>query len=128
MATLASLEEAAMTTVAIVNNEDRTRAIIRRILREAGYHVREYHDTESALELCEYPADLAILDRTNAPLKGPELFVRIRAHTAMPIMFVSGNGYILEKELAQLKVQPEAVIDLPFDNSEFLDVVRRVLP
>ncbi len=116
-----------MTTIAIVNNEDRTRAIMRRLLREAGYHVREYHDTESALELCEYPADLAILDRTNAPLKGPELFVRIRAHTAMPVMFVSGNGYMLEQELAQLTLQPEAVVDLPFMSADFLDAVRRVL-
>ena len=115
-----------MTTIAIVNNDDRTRGIIRRLLREAGYRVREYADTESALELCEHPADLAILDRTNRPLKGPELFVRIRARNAMPVVFASGSS-MLEEELAQLHVQPRAVIDLPFMNTEFLETVRRVL-
>ena len=116
-----------MPTIAIVNNEDSTRTIIRRLLREAGYRVREYVDTESALELCERPADLAILDRTNYPLKGPQLFVRIRAHNNMPVVFASGNGYMLEKELALLHVQPQAVIDLPFMNADVLDTVRRVL-
>jgi len=81
-----------MSTIAVVNNEESTRRFIRETLRKEGYRVREYADTHSAQELLDLPADLAILDRTNSPLTGPELFRLIRQRWSMPVVFISGNG------------------------------------
>lgn len=114
-----------MPTIAVVNNEESTRRIIRMVLRKEGYRVREYADTESAQELLDLPADLAILDRTNSPLSGPELFRLIRQRWSMPVVFISGNGGLLMRELAKLSYKPQGVIDLPFANAELIEVVKR---
>ncbi len=63
-----------MPSIAIVNNEDWLRDFLARALKAEGYAVRTYANTADALTLCEQPADLAILDRTNPPLGGVELF------------------------------------------------------
>jgi DNA-binding response OmpR family regulator len=115
-----------MPTIAVVNNEESIRRFVREALREEGYRVREYADTESAQELLDLPADLAILDRTNYPLKGPELFRLIRQRWSMPVVFVTGSP-LLEKELAAMRHKPQAVLDLPIMPADIVVTVKRLL-
>jgi len=79
-------------TIAIVNNERNIRTWLRLAFSAEGFKVLEYADTATALELLEDPADLALIDKTNPPLGGVELFKRLRARHRMPVIFLSVWG------------------------------------
>lgn len=85
--------------VAVVNNELDIRYYARRFLKDAGYGVRLYDNTEDALQLIDRPADLAILDTYNPPLGGVELCRRLRGAVTMPVIFMSGQNGVAEEEL-----------------------------
>ncbi|MEO8419856.1 MAG: response regulator [Hyphomicrobium sp.] len=116
-----------MPSIAIVNNEDWLRDFLARALKAEGYAVRTYANTADALTLCEQPADLAILDRTNPPLGGVELFRRLRCHTTMPVVFLSAWAIEIEESLRGTGHEAEGYMQLPFCTPELLQRVRGLI-
>ena len=118
-----------MQSIAIVNNERNLAQSMALDLREAGYEVRVYHRSDLALDaLVQHPAELALLDVTNPPLGGIELFRRLREHTDMPVMFLSAWAEEAAEELAGSGLEAEGYIQIPVSLAELRKRVRAVLP
>lgn len=84
--------------------------------------------TDEALEgLLEWPADIALLDKTNPPLGGIELFLRLRRHTSMPVIFLSAWADDVCEELAQRGIEADDYIDVPFSQRLVHNRVAAVL-
>ena len=83
-------------SVALVDDERNILTSLGMALEAEGFDVRTYGDTASAFEaLATQPADVAILDYTNRPFNGLELFRRLRALSDMPMIFLSAHAEML---------------------------------
>lgn len=114
-------------TIAIVNNEHGITTSLATYLEREGLRVRRYFNTRDALELVDNPADLALLDKTNPPLGGLELYRRIRARHDMPVVFLSAWADEVEQELRGTGSEAQSYIQQPVSHRHVLDVVRKVL-
>ena len=111
-------------SVALVDDERNILTSLGLALEAEGFHVRTYGDTASALEaLSAQPADVAILDYTNSPFNGLELFRRLRALSDMPMIFLSANAHVLE----DLDVGADEYIGKPFSQRFVVERVKVVL-
>lgn len=117
----------AKATIAIVNNERNIVTSLRMELEAEGFMVRVYADTASALALLEEPADLALLDKTNPPIGGIELFKRLRARHRMPVIFLSAWAEELEEEFKDSDLEAEGYIPTPFSQRLVIARIREVL-
>jgi DNA-binding response OmpR family regulator len=103
-----------MATIAIVNNEQSLAELLAYNLEAAGYRARVYHRSDVALEaLLAEPAELALIDGTNPPLGGIELFRRLREHSAMPVIFVSAWAAEIERTLNRSGIAAEGYVQIP---------------
>ncbi len=75
------------------------------------------------MALLEHPADLALLDKTNPPLGGVELYRRLRERSAMPIVFVSGWA----EELEAGGIGADGYVGLPLSRKALLRAVAYAL-
>lgn len=79
--------------VALVHKDRNILSSIGIAFEGAGFDVQSYDDGQAALEALEAaPADIGILGRTLPRLYGPDLFVRLRKSTRMPVIFLSSHG------------------------------------
>lgn len=116
-----------MLTVAIVNDCRNLRQSFALHLQNEGFAVREYPDTQSALELCDNPADVALIDRNNPPFDGIMLYRRIRTFHGMPVIILSAWATEVQRELIKCRRPAEAVIDLPASSQEVIKTIKAVL-
>ena len=87
-------------TIALVHEERNVLTSIGIAFEAAGFDVRSYDDGQAALEaLSAAPADIGILGRSLPRLYGPDLFVRLRKSTRMPVIFLSSHGDDLADEV-----------------------------
>jgi two-component system response regulator ChvI len=115
-------------TVAIVNDEQSLIELLRFNLERRSYLVRAYTNTSDALDLIQDPADVALIDRTNWPFDGLELYSRLRRSTAMPVVFLSTWAGTVPKELDRLGLPPaQGYIQCPFALADVFETVRKVL-
>lgn len=117
-----------MPCIAIVNDERPLAKMLAWNLRADGHEVRCYHRSDLALHaLLQRPADLALIDGTNPPLGGIELFRRLRRHTPMPVVFVSAWAPEIETKLAGGDLEAEDYIQCPFSLAELRARIAAVL-
>lgn len=114
-------------TIAIVNNEHGICISLRMLFEAEGFRVRCYGDTATALALLDDPADLALLDKTNPPLGGVELFRRLRARHKMPVIFLSAWSEELEQQHKGTELEAEGYHPTPFSHRSIIAAVRQVL-
>jgi two-component system response regulator ChvI len=111
-------------SVALVDDERAILASVTMTLEAEGFLVRPYADTASALSaLRQSPADIALLDYSNSPFDGLELFRRLREFSDMPIIFLSARA----EELRELDVGADGYISKPFSQPLVVERVRAVL-
>jgi two-component system, OmpR family, response regulator ChvI len=114
--------------IAVVNDEAALLEGLTYNLRDEGYEVRLYDNTADALELIERPADIALLDKSNYPFDGVELYRRLRQEVNMPIVFLSAWAHDIPDELRERQLPAaEGYISCPFALSELFATVKRVL-
>jgi DNA-binding response OmpR family regulator len=114
--------------IAVVNNEAALVQALSYNLREEGYDVRAYDNTADALELIRKPADIALLDKSNSPFDGVELYRRLRKHLDMPVIFLSAWAHEIPDNLRERQLPAaQGYVSLPFALSELLGTVKRVL-
>jgi DNA-binding response OmpR family regulator len=114
-------------TIAIINNERVIVTSLRMVFAAEGFHVRCYGDTNTALELLDDPADIALLDKTNRPLDGIAFFKRLRARHRMPVIFLTPWAEEVEEELKGTSWEAEAYCPSPFSQRGVVANVREVL-
>jgi CheY-like chemotaxis protein len=110
--------------VVIVNNEAFVAHSMMQALEEVGLEVHIYARGIDALEpLRTHPPDLILLDQTNPPMNGTELFARLVRLPAPPIIFVTPHAAEVQRLLGRRGTPAADYIRTPF---VMRDLVRRV--
>ena len=113
--------------ILLVEDEKRARELLARILRHAGYAVKEAADGLEALSLLEnLPCDLVVSDILMPKLNGYALVARIRAKWPnMPIILTSGY---LPQDAAKTMNGSVEFIPKPLDAAALIPIIRRLMP
>ncbi len=116
--------------ILIVDDEDDIRSLIRGILEDEGYKVREAANSTQALEALETKTpDLVILDiwLQDSKLDGLEVLEEIKKEqTLLPILMISGHGTI-ETAVTAIKHGAYDFIEKPFKSDRLLLMMNRAL-
>lgn len=115
--------------ILVVDDEQVVRAFASRVLREAGYRVREARDGAEAWDMASGEGaelDAVLSDVIMPRVNGVELFHRLagsRPH--LPVLLMSGYG------TAELRLRgisaPCGLLTKPFSPEQLLDEIRRCL-
>ena len=116
--------------ILIVDDEADIRALIRAILEDEGYQVREAENSQTALKhIEERTPDLAILDiwLQESDDDGIEILKHIKAgHPLTPVLMISGHGTI-ETAVNAIKLGAYDFIEKPFKSDRLLLMIERAL-
>ena len=118
--------------VMIVDDEVGVRALLTKVLEQAGFRVTSAPDGQQALELLESEPgdfDLVITDIVMPTLDGLELIRAItERYPSLPVIAISGGGYgngLLYLRAAEALGAVGTLLK-PFWNAELLEVVAKV--
>jgi signal transduction histidine kinase/CheY-like chemotaxis protein len=117
-------------TILLLDDEEELRAIIERILRQAGYTVLAARSGTQALQLAERheaPIDLLLSDVTMPGMAGPEVATKLRQRRpGIPIVFMS--GYLRDLLATGTAVPSDVIlIEKPFTKAGLLEKVATAL-
>ncbi len=117
-------------TILVVDDEDRIRELARRILAQAGYTILEARNGREALEIYnKQRSDIAlvILDLIMPHMGGPQCLEELLKLNP-GIKVIISSGFAAQNQMKDLlATQARGVVKKPFQLSEFLRTVRRVL-
>ena len=119
----------ARSTVLVAEDDDTLRALVKKVLYQAGYEVLSAAAGDLALEVArtwQGDIDLLVSDVAMPGLEGPELareLTRLRPHT--PVLFISTNAAAMER-LPEVSAGM-SFLAKPFRPSELLDRVAEML-
>ena len=84
-----------MTTVLVVDDQQRARDLLAMELSEAGFQVITAADGEEGWQaFCERPPDVVVTDMAMPRCDGIELLRRIRTRSDVPVIVFSGHGSV----------------------------------
>ena len=116
-----------MANLLLVDDDAHIREVMRFALEKAGHQVREAADGAAAFTLfLQHPFDLVVLDIVMPEMDGLELCRKIRAHGALPIIFVSSRDEELDRILG-LELGGDDYLTKPFSPRELSARVAAVL-
>ena len=114
-------------TIALVDDDRNILTSVQMTLEQEGFAVRTFTDGESALQsLSARPVDLAVLDIKMPRMDGMELLQRLRARTAMPVIFLTSKDEEVD-ELMALRLGADDYITKPFSQRLLLERIRALL-
>ncbi len=107
-------------TILVAEDDDGTRAVVKRILQRLGYTVLLAPDGLQALRLTESHAgeiDLLLTDVMMPGLSGPKLVARLHAlHPDIPVLYMSGYPEDALSEVTGLRIETDFLAK-PFTNA-----------
>lgn len=114
-------------TVLVVDDEDKLRSMIRRVLQDEGFGVLEAPDGAAALQVLEDAAGLGVrlvlTDLRMPVMDGRQLASALaRLHPSLPIVFMS--GFTAQLMDLQLVCPHLAFLPKPFRNDVLVATVR----
>lgn len=116
--------------ILIVDDEADIRMLIRGILEDEGYEIRDAGDSESAFDIMrDRRPSLVILDiwLQNSKLDGMEMLDVIkRDYPLVPVVMISGHGNI-ETAVNAIKLGAYDFIEKPFKSDRLLLIVQRAI-
>ena len=120
-----------MAKVLVVDDDVRIRAAVRRTLLQIGHEVWDVPGGTEALSLLDVmPFDLVITDVYTDAVDGMELLVRIQQRGLhMPVVMISGGGYIAREEVLAMGKGCGAVatLDKPFSAEQLRQTIEPLL-
>lgn len=115
------------TRVLVVDDEPMVRDVLSRYLLREGFAVDVAEDGERALAVfAANPPDLVLLDLMLPRLDGLEVFRRIRAVAATPVIMLTARGDVTDRVVG-LEVGADDYVTKPFAPREVVARVRAVL-
>ena len=109
-----------MALVLVVDDQEKIRAVVRRLLEKAGHEVAEACDGRDCLRvLYELKPDLVLLDVSMPDMDGWQALERIRELTWVPILMVTARDAPPEK-VRGLRAGADDYIVKPFEPDELL--------
>ena len=116
-----------MTTILIVEDDDRIRNYIKTILSAAEYSVLETGNARTALAMiASHNPELVLLDLGLPDGDGAELIRSVREWSQVPIIVVSARGYERDK-VSALDSGADDYVTKPFGTDELLARIRAAL-
>ncbi len=114
-------------TIALVDDDRNILTSVTMTLEQEGFIVRSYTDGESALQaLIARPVDLAVLDIKMPRMDGMELLQRLRARSALPVIFLTSKDEEVD-ELMGLRLGADDYITKPFSQRLLIERIRALL-
>ena len=114
-------------TIALVDDDRNILTSVAMTLEQEGFQVRTYTDGESALQaLLARPVDLAVLDVKMPRMDGMELLQRLRARSAMPVIFLTSKDEEVD-ELMGLRLGADDYSTKPFSQRLLIERIRALL-
>ena len=114
-------------TIALVDDDRNILTSVSMTLEAEGFQVRTYTDGESALQgLTAKPVDLAVLDIKMPRMDGMELLQRLRARSALPVIFLTSKDEEVD-ELMGLRLGADDYITKPFSQRLLIERIRALL-
>ena len=114
-------------TIALVDDDRNILTSVAMTLEQEGFAVRTYTDGESALQaLTARPVDLAVLDIKMPRMDGMELLQKLRARSALPIIFLTSKDEEVD-EVMGLRLGADDYITKPFSQRLLLERIRALL-
>ena len=114
-------------TIALVDDDRNILTSLSVALQSEGFATRVYTDGETALKaLSENPPDLAVLDVKMPRMDGMELLQRLRARSAMPVIFLTSKDEEVD-EVMGLRLGADDYITKPFSQRLLLERIRALL-
>jgi len=116
-----------MTTILIVEDDERIRNYIKTILSTCNYNVLETGNARTALAMvASHSPDLVLLDLGLPDGDGTELIRTVREWSQVPIIVVSARGYERDK-VSALDNGADDYVTKPFGTDELLARIRAAL-
>ena len=115
----------------VIDDDPGVRALIRRLLLEAGHDVLEAGDGAAALKLMEdHPTDVVVTDVYMPGMDGFELALKLRRMRVRPaVVAVSGGGFGSQVDMLDVAAQLGAAATLPkpFSKDQLLAALEQAL-
>lgn len=107
--------------ILVADDEPEIRQILRLLLENAGYSVKEASDGAAAVEAVRSDAgiDLCIMDMMMPHMSGVEATARIREFSTLPILFLTAKSLDADKEKAYSEGADDYLVK-PFSSRELL--------
>jgi DNA-binding NarL/FixJ family response regulator len=116
--------------VLVVDDDDRTRALVVHLLERAGFEIVESDRGQEALRLAaDNPPQLALLDVQMPGISGYEVCAELRRRFGdrIAIMFLSGTRIEAFDRVAGFKFGADDYVVKPFDPEELIARVRALV-
>ena len=119
--------EARSVQIALVDDDRNILTTVSIALQSEGFATRLYSDGETALKaLLDNPPDLAVFDIKMPKMDGMELLRRLRAHTPLPVIFLTSKDDESDEE-AGLELGADDYIAKPFSLRLLIARIRAIL-
>ncbi len=113
--------------IALVDDDRNILTTVSIALQSEGFATRLYSDGETALKaLLDNPPDLAVFDIKMPKMDGMELLRRLRAHSAVPVIFLTSKDDESDEE-AGLELGADDYIAKPFSLRLLIARIRAIL-
>lgn len=113
--------------IAVVEDDEKLRDILKRYLENEGYNVDFYEDGESALEGLEtYEYSLAVLDVMLPDMDGWSILRTIRRKSKMPVIMLTARSEE-EDKLFGFELGADDYITKPFSGKELIARIKALL-
>lgn len=123
----AASESAARPVIALVDDDRNILTTLSIALQAEGFATRLYSDGEAALvALLENPPDIAVFDIKMPRMDGMELLRRLRAHSPLPVIFLTSKDDEADEE-AGLELGADDYIAKPFSLRLLIARIRAIL-
>ncbi len=120
-----------MARILIIDDEAELRAMLRRMLEQAGHEVTEAANGAQGLRLYEQDApDLIITDIIMPEREGVETIIALRrADPELPIIAISGGGRLAATDFLSMakKLGARHTLSKPFGRDQLLEAVSECL-
>ncbi len=116
-----------MANILVVDDDGHIREVVRFALERAGHHVVEAADGRAGLLAFEaHPVDVVVLDIVMPEADGLEVCRKIRAHSEVPILFLSSRDDEFDRVLG-LEIGGDDYVTKPFSPRELAARVKAML-
>jgi two-component system response regulator ChvI len=113
--------------IALVDDDRNILTSVSMALKAEGYDVKTYNDGEEGWSGIEsHPPDLAVLDIKMPRMDGMELLAKIRAGSAMPVIFLTSKDDEID-EVIGLRMGADDYITKPFSQRLLIERIRALL-
>ena len=116
-----------MTTVLVVDDQQRPRELLCSELEDAGFTILAAADGEEGWQrFCESETSVVVTDMSMPRCDGIELLRRIRSRSDVPVIVFSGHGSV-ESAAEAFKAGADDFIKKPFNIAKLMDRVKHHL-